>query len=147
MAVTPGFLAYVVELFVPWAAIQTKRMFGGAGLYRDGRMFGLVADDQIYLKTTAETRHDFEAVRARLCLSGQGWVGHRDVLLGDADWGAGRRRHLENMGRSRLGRRLGSRKAIRETGPKIREDRQATRCVACAGAQGSAVETAGKAGP
>jgi DNA transformation protein len=34
-------------------------MFGGAGLYRDGVMFGLVSDAQIYLKCTAETQDRF----------------------------------------------------------------------------------------
>lgn len=61
MATTAGYLAYVVDLFAPWAAIQAKRMFGGAGLMRDGRMFGLIADDQIYLKVNPETRAEFEA--------------------------------------------------------------------------------------
>jgi DNA transformation protein len=61
MPTTAGFLAYVVELFAPWGPVVTKRMFGGAGIYRDGRMFGLIADDQIFLKVNPETRAAFEA--------------------------------------------------------------------------------------
>lgn len=61
MATTAGFLAYVVELFAPWAPVETKRMFGGAGILRDGRMFGLIADDLIYLKVNDRTRAAFEA--------------------------------------------------------------------------------------
>ena len=35
-------------------------MFGGAGLYRDGKMFGLVSDDVAYLKVDDSNREDFE---------------------------------------------------------------------------------------
>jgi DNA transformation protein len=35
-------------------------MFGGAGLYRDGMMFGLIADDVLYLKVDKSNRQLFE---------------------------------------------------------------------------------------
>ncbi len=34
-------------------------MFGGAGLYRDGKMFGLIADDVVYLKVDDSSREGF----------------------------------------------------------------------------------------
>jgi len=34
-------------------------MFGGAGLYRDGKMFGLIADDVAYLKVDDSNRDKF----------------------------------------------------------------------------------------
>jgi DNA transformation protein len=34
-------------------------MFGGAGLYREGMMFGLIADDVAYLKVDDSNRADF----------------------------------------------------------------------------------------
>jgi DNA transformation protein len=40
-------------------------MFGGAGLYRDALMFGLVSDNEIYLKTDAETVERFRAAGCR----------------------------------------------------------------------------------
>jgi DNA transformation protein len=40
-------------------------MFGGAGLYADGVMFGLVADGVIHLKTDAATVPGFEAEGCR----------------------------------------------------------------------------------
>jgi DNA transformation protein len=46
-----SFHAFVRELFAGLGPIQIKRMFGGAGVYADGRMFALLADDAIYLKT------------------------------------------------------------------------------------------------
>ena len=38
-----------------------KRMFGGVGLYCDGRFFGLIDDDTLYLKVDDVNRGDFLA--------------------------------------------------------------------------------------
>jgi DNA transformation protein len=51
---------YIRELFAVFGTVQVRRMFGGAGLYADGVMFGLVSDGQIYLKADAATAPDFE---------------------------------------------------------------------------------------
>lgn len=40
-------------------------MFGGAGLYRDGVMFGLVSDGEIFLKCDAEIEARFRAAGCR----------------------------------------------------------------------------------
>jgi len=50
----------IQELFAVFAAVKVRRMFGGAGLYADGVMFGLVSDGQIYLKADAATAKAFE---------------------------------------------------------------------------------------
>jgi len=36
-------------------------MFGGHGLYFEGLMFGLIAEDVLYLKADTENQHFFEA--------------------------------------------------------------------------------------
>jgi DNA transformation protein len=36
-------------------------MFGGAGIYRDGIMFALVADEALYFKADELTKGEFEA--------------------------------------------------------------------------------------
>lgn len=59
MALSDDFLNYVLDQLSPWAKVSARRMFGGAGLYRDGRMFGLVADDVAYLKVDDSTRDEF----------------------------------------------------------------------------------------
>jgi DNA transformation protein and related proteins len=51
---------YIRELFAAFGAVEVRRMFGGAGLYADGVMFGLVSDGRIYLKADAATAPDFE---------------------------------------------------------------------------------------
>jgi DNA transformation protein and related proteins len=51
---------YLYELFALFGPVTVRRMFGGAGLFADGVMFGLVARDIIYLKADAHTVPDFE---------------------------------------------------------------------------------------
>ena len=52
---------FVAELFGPMGPVSIRRMFGGAGVFRDGLMFALLGDDTVYLKTDAELRADLEA--------------------------------------------------------------------------------------
>ncbi len=51
------------EVFERFGRIEAKRMFGGFGIYHDGRMFALVADDTLYLKTDADTVAHFERLK------------------------------------------------------------------------------------
>lgn len=60
MAVSDEFLEYIVDQLSAWAEVSVRRMFGGAGLYCEGKMFGLVADDVAYLKVDDSNRGDFE---------------------------------------------------------------------------------------
>ncbi len=50
MAVSDEFLDYVVDQFSTWRSVSIRKMFGEAGLYCEGAMFALVADDVAYLK-------------------------------------------------------------------------------------------------
>ena len=59
MAVSDDFLNYVLDQLSRWGGVSVRRMFGGAGLYRDGKMFGLVAEDVAYLKVDDTNREDF----------------------------------------------------------------------------------------
>ncbi|MFC3677663.1 TfoX/Sxy family protein [Ferrovibrio xuzhouensis] len=61
MDTSPDFLDFAQELFAPLGGVSVRRMFGGAGLYCRGLMFGLIHDDTIYLKADAETAKAFEA--------------------------------------------------------------------------------------
>lgn len=55
------FVNYLHEVFALSGPIQARRMFGGHGLFRDGLMFGLVADDVLYLKADAQSSTLFES--------------------------------------------------------------------------------------
>ena len=41
----------IVELFSAFGPVTVRRMFGGAGIYADDTMFGLITDGVIYLKS------------------------------------------------------------------------------------------------
>jgi len=41
---------FIRELFQSFGPLTVRRMFGGAGLFADGVMFGLVSGGEIYLK-------------------------------------------------------------------------------------------------
>ena len=45
------FMDYLHEVLADFGPITTRRMFGAHGIYRDGLMFGLLAQGCLYLKT------------------------------------------------------------------------------------------------
>jgi len=57
------FTDFLKEQMAGFGPVSVKRMFGGAGIYRDGLMFALVADDVLYLKADDASRAGFEAER------------------------------------------------------------------------------------
>jgi len=48
------------ELFAEFGPVDVRRMFGGAGVFLEGRMIALVSHEVIYLKADAQTISDFE---------------------------------------------------------------------------------------
>ena len=61
MPLSEEFMEYVCDQFDAWGDVSARKMFGGAGLYHKGVMFGLIADDVAYLKVDDTNRADFEA--------------------------------------------------------------------------------------
>jgi DNA transformation protein and related proteins len=55
------FVGFVVESLRPLGPVSARRMFGGHGIFMDGLMFGLIADDQLYLKVDDGNRAAYEA--------------------------------------------------------------------------------------
>ena len=47
------------ELLQPWAVVRARRMFGGYGLFRDELMFGLMINDELYLKVDRQSEAEF----------------------------------------------------------------------------------------
>ncbi|MCB5184718.1 TfoX/Sxy family protein [Methylobacillus gramineus] len=56
------FVTYLQEMLQDLGSLHARRMFGGYGLYHDGLMFALIADDTLYLKADDESRPHFEAL-------------------------------------------------------------------------------------
>ena len=68
MAESAADLAFARDLLSGMGAVETRRMFGGAGLYAGAVMFGLIDDGRIYLKTD-------EALRDELASAGaESWI-------------------------------------------------------------------------
>lgn len=55
------FHAFVRELLSGLGPVTIKRMFGGAGVYLDGVMFGLIAEDTLHLKSDDALKRDLTA--------------------------------------------------------------------------------------
>jgi DNA transformation protein len=62
MAPSEGFCDFLLDQMSALSGVSLRRMFGGAGLFRDGIMFGLIAEDTLYLKADDTSRPSFEAV-------------------------------------------------------------------------------------
>ena len=64
MPVSPEYKEFLEELFESFGPIKTKSMFGVDGVFAqlpDGDlMFGLIADEALYLKVDETNRSDFE---------------------------------------------------------------------------------------
>lgn len=61
MASDSNYITYVLELLESIGPVTSRRMFGGYGIFLDGLMFAIVADDTLYFKVDDTNRGDFEA--------------------------------------------------------------------------------------
>ncbi len=59
------FLTYILEdVMREVKGVTAKAMFGGYGLYKNGIVFGIIADDELYFKVDDKNRPQFEKLRA-----------------------------------------------------------------------------------
>src|SRR5207237_5074687 len=56
-----SFQEHLAELFEPLGGVVFRKMFGGLGIFRDGIMFALVADDVLYMKVDGTTQAAYAA--------------------------------------------------------------------------------------
>ncbi len=55
-----GFVDYLVDQLEPLGDVTAKSMFGGYGTFSPGVMFGIVSDDEFFLKVDDESQPEFE---------------------------------------------------------------------------------------
>ena len=55
------FVQHIIESLAGWAPVNARSMFGGYGLYRDERIFAIVAYDTLFFKVDDLSRPEFEA--------------------------------------------------------------------------------------
>jgi DNA transformation protein len=60
MAAKNEFAGFVVESLQALGPVEARRMFGGHGIFLEGLMFGLIADDQLYLKVDDGNRAAYD---------------------------------------------------------------------------------------
>ena len=61
MALSEGFKHFVRDQLASFGPVSIRSMFGGAGVYADGVMFAILANDVLYLKADEASARAFEA--------------------------------------------------------------------------------------
>src|ERR687889_381057 len=56
MASEISFVDFVLEQIKSSGEITAKKMFGEYGIYSDGKLFGLICDNQLFIKPTSSGR-------------------------------------------------------------------------------------------
>ena len=69
MAASEGFGEFLREQLTPLGPLVLRRMFGATGVFRDGVMFAIVADDTLYVRVDADNRATFAEAAAEPPLS------------------------------------------------------------------------------
>ena len=65
MSCNADFVQYIADQCSSAGEIMTKKMFGDYGIYCDGKLFGLICDDCLYLKPTDACRALLKVVELR----------------------------------------------------------------------------------
>ena len=63
MPTSAGYLDFIKEQLSDFGPVTVRRMFGGAGIFQDGLMFALIADETLYLKADSVSQSEFEALK------------------------------------------------------------------------------------
>ena len=101
MPVSAAYKDFVQDLLTGFGPVSIRNMFSGAGIYAEGVMFAILADDTLYLKADALFAQAFAA-------EGKGPFTYRPkgrdpvaiVLLGGAGTSARRSRRARGVGAS-----------------------------------------------
>ena len=56
-----GLTEWLHECLVPMGAVSIRKMFGGAGVYVDGDIIAIVADDEVWFKSDADADAVYDA--------------------------------------------------------------------------------------
>jgi len=59
MAVNESFLEFVREKLSELEGLNIRKMFGGAGVFMDGKMFGIIHEASFFLKADEDLGRDF----------------------------------------------------------------------------------------
>lgn len=62
MSASDDYLDYLRDRLSVLGSVTFRKMFGGAGVYFNGLIFGIVAEDALFLKVDDDNRADYEAL-------------------------------------------------------------------------------------
>ena len=62
MSISEEYVQFALGQLECLGQVTARKMFGGAGLYLDGKMFAIVADDVLYFKVDNTNRDNYENV-------------------------------------------------------------------------------------
>ena len=65
MKVSPEFLNFVMEKLLSIGDIKSRAMFGGYGIFHEGLMFFLIAEDTLYFKVNDSNRIKYEKAESK----------------------------------------------------------------------------------
>lgn len=58
------FLEYIADCLSLFGPVTFRSMFGGYGVYKNGVIFAIIADDMLYLKAGKTNKKDFEKINS-----------------------------------------------------------------------------------
>ena len=64
MVASDGFVEFLREQLAPLGRLSMRRMFGKTGVFCNGLMFGMVADDTLYFRVDEQNRTIFKEAEA-----------------------------------------------------------------------------------
>ena len=81
MSVSDNYRIYIVEQLAALPALNTRRMFGGIGIYSDACFFALIDDDVLFFKVDDSNRDDYvsRGMKAFMPFPGQPSLGYFQV--------------------------------------------------------------------
>jgi DNA transformation protein and related proteins len=61
MSKNDSYFQFIQEKFQPFPGISFKKMFGGMGLYKNGIVFGMIIQGELYFKADEKNQEEFKS--------------------------------------------------------------------------------------
>ncbi len=62
MVTSAEYVDWIIDQLCEFGEVETKRLFGGRAVLKNGQNFGLIFEDQLYLKADAQSLPKFKEV-------------------------------------------------------------------------------------
>jgi DNA transformation protein len=65
MKASPEYLNFIIDKLSPIGDVRSRAMFGGYGIFSEGSMFALIAEDTLYFKVNESNRDMYEKAQSK----------------------------------------------------------------------------------